>query len=541
MRYAKSLRVTPRSCLLMGIFFAVWIGLLLVQGPPAEAEDVLGWTGTIKYTQTWTEVPTSFPETGRQTTTYSVDGTDPPAEENGYQYQPATWSETYNSQTDYLVSCDQPPGTSDHVNISGGGSGNTGMLVHFSGTRYQIDAGYYGFNADKTNLQYLLTRSYCDKSEESPTYAKQLSVGSFTDPCDWDMASTTDGSAATTLSGTATNPCGKPDGITETYEWDLTRAPTTHKADIAVSQTDTPDPVAPGSNVTYRVVVMNNGPDGTTGVKLTDTMPQGATFVSATTLKGGCSQAGGTVSCELGALASGASATVDIVVSAPGSAGTLTNDASATAADSDPNSANNSSQETTTVQLPCSPPVSTATSVKYFGTFMGSQCTYWGSNYTLTSAFDMNVVGLGAPTGVMTGYAKATSSVNVKYVADEVQLALYVASGRSSNRPFLNYEGNGITNSQTGERMSFDNYDSKVWRNKAAIKGVIWYFHGTLSSADVQNIGFTPGSNGWPALEWGVLNEKPVKKVELTNIASVGPCQNCVADASVSTSASLSR
>jgi|SRR5215211_164937 len=348
MRYTKSLRVTPQAFLLAGVFFAVWIALLLVQAPAAEAEDVLGWTGTIRYTKSWTGEGQEFPETGSQTTTYNVDGTVPPGEQNGIQYQPATWAETFSSRSNYQTSCDTIPVTTSYITRSGSGSGNTGLLVHFGGTRYQIDAGFHGNNADFSNMQYYHTRSYCDKSEQLPVSAQQVVVGHF-NACNWDVASTPEGSAATTLSGTATNPCPLSPGVTETYEWNLTREPNPPEADIGVTQTDSPDPVITGGNVKYTVIVRNYGPDDATDVKLSDTIPQGTTYVSATPSTGTCSLFGGTVDCLLGSLASGASATVDIVVTAPGSEGTLTNAASASAAEMDPQLANNNFEEITTV------------------------------------------------------------------------------------------------------------------------------------------------------------------------------------------------
>ncbi len=60
------------------------------------------------------------------------------------------------------------------------------------------------------------------------------------------------------------------------------------------------------------------------------------------------------MTCNLGTLANGASTPIDIVVT-PTVAGTLTNSASVTASETDPNSANNSASEGTTVILSGSP------------------------------------------------------------------------------------------------------------------------------------------------------------------------------------------
>jgi uncharacterized repeat protein (TIGR01451 family) len=122
-------------------------------------------------------------------------------------------------------------------------------------------------------------------------------------------------------------------------------------ADVSVSETDTPDPVTGGGNVKYSLTVGNAGPDAASGVSLSDTLPAGTTFVSATPGQGTCGQAAGVVSCDLGGLASGASASVDVIVTtatvtAPT---TITNTASVSATEGDPVSANNSSSEDTTV------------------------------------------------------------------------------------------------------------------------------------------------------------------------------------------------
>jgi uncharacterized repeat protein (TIGR01451 family) len=105
-------------------------------------------------------------------------------------------------------------------------------------------------------------------------------------------------------------------------------------ADLSVSKADSSDPVALGEPLTYTVTVLNQGPDGATGVTLTDEIPGNVTFVSTTPSQGSCSQAFGIVSCSLGALASGASATVSIVVE-PNAVATITNRARAVANEED--------------------------------------------------------------------------------------------------------------------------------------------------------------------------------------------------------------
>jgi uncharacterized repeat protein (TIGR01451 family) len=124
--------------------------------------------------------------------------------------------------------------------------------------------------------------------------------------------------------------------------------------DMSITKSDSPDPVAPGGTLTYHLTVTNNGmptmPATTSGVTLTDVLPAGVTFVSATPSSGTCSGTS-TVTCKLGIFPSGATATVDIVVTAPNAAGTLTNTATVAAATTDPNLSNNTDTEMTTVAL----------------------------------------------------------------------------------------------------------------------------------------------------------------------------------------------
>jgi uncharacterized repeat protein (TIGR01451 family) len=116
--------------------------------------------------------------------------------------------------------------------------------------------------------------------------------------------------------------------------------------DLSVTKTDSPDPVAVGQELTYTLTVTNNGPGDATGVMLTDSLPANVTFQSASS---GCMHATGTVTCSLGDLANGAAATVEISVT-PQSEGTITDTASVEGDQTDPDTADNTVSEDTTVQ-----------------------------------------------------------------------------------------------------------------------------------------------------------------------------------------------
>ncbi|TMK49010.1 MAG: DUF11 domain-containing protein [Actinobacteria bacterium] len=122
------------------------------------------------------------------------------------------------------------------------------------------------------------------------------------------------------------------------------------QVDISVTKTDSPDPVHVGQNLTYTITVTNGGPATATGVTMSDTLPKNAGFGSVTASQGACTikPEKRLVTCSLGSVAGGAKATVTIVVK-PTSKGTITNTATASAGQSDPNAANNSATAVTTV------------------------------------------------------------------------------------------------------------------------------------------------------------------------------------------------
>ena len=120
-------------------------------------------------------------------------------------------------------------------------------------------------------------------------------------------------------------------------------------ADLSVAKSDSADPVRRGQQFTYTIRVTNTGPDGATGVVVTDTLPTGVRLVSAESPSGTCSQAGRVVTCDLEDIPSGEQATIRIIVTA-NKQGIKTNTVSVTANESDPNTANNTDTETTTVR-----------------------------------------------------------------------------------------------------------------------------------------------------------------------------------------------
>ena len=119
-------------------------------------------------------------------------------------------------------------------------------------------------------------------------------------------------------------------------------------ADLQVIKSDTPDPVTVGNTLNYQIIAVNTGPLDATGVVVTDTLPPGVTFISATPQQGGCAQAGGVVTCNLGTLALGMFTQIDISV-IPNNTGAIVNIAQIVGNEFDPTTSNNISTVTTDV------------------------------------------------------------------------------------------------------------------------------------------------------------------------------------------------
>jgi uncharacterized repeat protein (TIGR01451 family) len=128
----------------------------------------------------------------------------------------------------------------------------------------------------------------------------------------------------------------------------------TAQSDIAVSLASGVTRVKNRGNLTYTITVNNGGPTAAPAVVVTDVLPSGTTFVSSKTTQGACQTpapgASGTLTCNLGTVNNGATATVTLVVAvnAAGSS-TVVNTASAIAGASDPNLGNNSATVITPV------------------------------------------------------------------------------------------------------------------------------------------------------------------------------------------------
>ncbi|WP_345147432.1 CARDB domain-containing protein, partial [Flavobacterium ginsengiterrae] len=145
------------------------------------------------------------------------------------------------------------------------------------------------------------------------------------------------GSYANTATVSGNNPDGTPGNNSATA---------TPLVQTNLSVTKTVDNTTPnvGSDVTFTITASNAGPSGATGVTVTDNLPSGYTFVSATPSTGTWSAPDWTI----GDLANGASTTLTMVARV-NATGSYANTASIAGSQSDPTPGNNSGSATPTV------------------------------------------------------------------------------------------------------------------------------------------------------------------------------------------------
>jgi len=117
-------------------------------------------------------------------------------------------------------------------------------------------------------------------------------------------------------------------------------------SDLSVALT-APATATTGTAISYTVKVTNAGPDAATGTALAGTLDPSLIINSITASQGSCTTAT-TFSCDLGGLASGASATVTVNAT-PTDAGTLAATAIVSSSSYDPTQTNNQANASTTV------------------------------------------------------------------------------------------------------------------------------------------------------------------------------------------------
>ncbi|HYO75947.1 MAG TPA: IPTL-CTERM sorting domain-containing protein [Thermoanaerobaculia bacterium] len=130
----------------------------------------------------------------------------------------------------------------------------------------------------------------------------------------------------------------------------------TPDADLSATNTDTPDPVAPGGTITYTQTITNNGPDAATNVTFSEVLPASVGFVSITQTTGpvfSCTTpaagASGLINCTAPTLASGTTASFTVVVDVVATSGTIGNTVTVDSATFDPDGNDDTATASTTI------------------------------------------------------------------------------------------------------------------------------------------------------------------------------------------------
>jgi uncharacterized repeat protein (TIGR01451 family) len=197
-------------------------------------------------------------------------------------------------------------------------------------------------------------------SQGSDTFANGVLTVNLGDLADGATATTTVlVNVGTSTRGTITNTATVTENETDTNLTNNTstvQTPVNASVDLAIVKTATPNPVDAGKPLTYTLTATNDGPSDGTGVTVVDTLPAGVTYASSTTSQGTVSASGSTVTVSLGNLAYGANATTTIIVDVGSTTtGDITNTATISGNEPDPNMSNNTSSVTTFVDQPNHP------------------------------------------------------------------------------------------------------------------------------------------------------------------------------------------
>jgi len=190
-------------------------------------------------------------------------------------------------------------------------------------------------------------------------------------------------------------------------------------ADLALTKSDSPDPVAVGGTLTYTVRVQNLGPMAATDVVVTDPLSASdVDFASATATSGTCQHQAKTVTCSLGTINAASTATVTIIVK-PKKTGTLSNTA-VVASPEDNTPANNQGTETTVVnesgkgnKASCATPtiVGTAGDDVLVGTAGADVITALGGNDQVFAGEGKDLVCAGSGSDFVSGGPKADTVI----------------------------------------------------------------------------------------------------------------------------------
>jgi uncharacterized repeat protein (TIGR01451 family) len=122
-------------------------------------------------------------------------------------------------------------------------------------------------------------------------------------------------------------------------------------ADLRVTKTSSPSSVMRLQEVTYLIQVVNNGPSTATDIVVTDTLPAGSTFISASAA---CvtPPVNGVLTCNIASLTPNLgqnTVNLSVVVRSPNNTNTMVNRADVSANEGDPNTSNNTAFASTQI------------------------------------------------------------------------------------------------------------------------------------------------------------------------------------------------
>ena len=156
------------------------------------------------------------------------------------------------------------------------------------------------------------------------------------------------GEQTVTNTAEATSTTGSPEPAKARASAELQTGPA---ADVAVVKMG-PASVASGGHIAWTLAVSNHGPSTAHKVTVVDPLPSGASYLSSSSSQGTCAFAAGKLTCEVGTLANGANAQIAVAALVSAAPGTLSNTATVSAEEPDPEPANNSSTVLTQVLPP---------------------------------------------------------------------------------------------------------------------------------------------------------------------------------------------
>lgn len=193
-------------------------------------------------------------------------------------------------------------------------------------------------------------------------------------------------------------------------------------ADLSVTQFASPFVGTVAQDLTLTIVVTNYGPNNqATGVQLSDTLPQGATLISAIPSSGTVTIGGGKVNAVFGSLPFGGTATLQLVVR-PTQPGILTNTATVSGDQPDPNALNNTSTLNVSINPSASADVALTGSALPAQPLVGKPLTYTFQAVNNGGGLASGVV-VTVPLPEAATYVSSSSSQGSVAVADGVVTA----------------------------------------------------------------------------------------------------------------------